>query len=320
MDLRPNWNQDVLIDLYRRYSRDLADVTAFDPLLPSLGRTYASEERRVLYLMTRFAAPDLIFEFSPKRGWSTLHMAAALERNGRGRMMSFELDPIYAAIARRALRRAGLAHRAEIVVGDVREELPRVYETLRRSASVRGIEFLFIDSDHGEEFARWYLETLLPLVRRGGIVHVHDIRAAPERLVGERAALTDPTGEEQALAQFLLARSTEYRWFSLAEAVRDPRYLAAVRPHGGGDLACPPDARWVFPSIERELEYQRNPSLWITKLTEAEGDRYPARRFTPIHRSIGAEVRYQVVSRIAFLYAPLRELKIQARRRAKHRR
>ena len=48
-------------------------------------------------------------------------MAAALERNGRGRLISFELDPIYAAIARRTLRRAGLAHRVEIVVGDVRE-------------------------------------------------------------------------------------------------------------------------------------------------------------------------------------------------------
>lgn len=309
----------MLIELYRRYHRDLVDVTAFDPLLPSLGRNYAREERRVLYLMTRFAAPELIFEFSPKRGWSTLHMAAALERNGRGRLISFELDPISAATAGRALRRAGLAHRAEIVVGDVREELPRVYETLRRSAGVDGLEFLFIDSDHGEEFARWYLETLWPCVRRDGIVHVHDVRAAPERLVGERAVLTDPSGEERALAEFLLARPSEYHWFSVAEAVRDPGYLAGVRPYGGGDLACPPEAAWAF-SRERELEYQRNPSLWVTKATEAEGDRLPARPFVPIHRGLGAEVRYRVLKRTAFLYAPLREVRIRERRRAKHRR
>src|SRR2546430_12528895 len=77
--------------------------------------------------MTRLIEPELSIEFSPKRGWTADQMAAALEDNHKGRIISFERDPIYAALTKRTVKTARLAHRVEVVVGDVREEFPRVY-------------------------------------------------------------------------------------------------------------------------------------------------------------------------------------------------
>ena len=166
---RAEWGQDLIVDLYGRYARDLARLSRFAAVGQRIGRTYAAEEGRLLYLMARHRAPELIVEFSPKRGWSTLHMAAALEDNGRGRILSFELEPVYAALTRRTLKAANLTHRAEVVVGDVREEFPKVYGDRDRWRRDGGLEFLFIDSDHSAPFADWYLANLFPIVGRSGV-------------------------------------------------------------------------------------------------------------------------------------------------------
>jgi predicted O-methyltransferase YrrM len=168
-----HWGRDVLTTLYRRYGHELVELDAVIAKVGDIGKSYASEESRVLYLMTRHIAPDVVFEFSPKRGWTTVHIAAALERNGKGRILSFELEPAYAWVARRTLRRAGLGHRARFFIGDVREQLPGVYERLRATGEIQGIQFLFIDSDHSGDFARWYLDNLFPLVQPNGVIHVH---------------------------------------------------------------------------------------------------------------------------------------------------
>src|SRR5206468_10651136 len=89
------WGKELVVELYTRYAPDVERLQRFDAFIPTIGKSYAGEERRLLYLMTRFIEPELIIEFSPKRGWTTLHMAAALEDNHKGRIISFELDPIY---------------------------------------------------------------------------------------------------------------------------------------------------------------------------------------------------------------------------------
>lgn len=311
------WGGQFAIQLYERYGPDLGDLQRLEPLVPAIGKSYTGEERRLLYLMTRFVQPEVIVEFSPKRGWSTAHMAAALERNGKGEIISFELDPNYAWAARRTLRRLGLGHRARFVVGDVREELPRVYEALQRSRGVTGLDFLFIDSDHGKPFARWYIDNLFPLVRRDGMIHVHDIQAAPERVVGGEAIFPEPTGEERLLARYLTERPHHYCWFSVSELVRDEGYLAAVRPFGGGRLAFPADPGRPLHPVERTLGFERNPTLWITRIGEQETTRYPGRPFVPLMTTLGERLGYTVRKRLAFVYAPLREQRILARRRAK---
>jgi predicted O-methyltransferase YrrM len=301
------WGRDLVVELYARYAPDLARLARFEALGERIGKSYAGEERRLLYLMTRHRAPELIVEFSPKRGWSTLHMAAALEDNGRGYILSFELEPVYAALTRRTLKEAGLAHRGEVVVGDVREEFPRVYGDRHRWRAELWLEFLFIDSDHSAPFADWYVGNVFPLVRQGGVIHVHDVEASPEIIAEGRTFHSDkPSGEEERLAAYLLARRECYRWFSVAALVRDASYLAAVRAHGGGEIALPSGRRRLHPN-EARIGFERNPSLWIERAALQEQTHYPGLPFDPIVRSPLGRLRYAVRKRIAPAYASIRE-------------
>lgn len=311
------WGRDLVAELYARYASDLARLARFAALRERLGKSYAGEEQRLLYLMTRHRAPELIVEFSPKRGRSTLHMAAALEDNGRGHILSFELEPVYAALTERTLKEAGLRHRAEVIVGDVREEFPKVYGDRDRWRSDPGLEFLFIDSDHSASFADWYLGNLFPLVRQSGVIHVHDIEAPPELIAEGRTFYSDnPCGEEERLAAYLLARREHYRWFSLAALVRDAGYLAAVRPHGG-DVALPSEPRRAHPT-EARIGFQRNPSLWIERVAPQEQTDYPRLPFDPIAGSPLKRLRYAVRKLIAPAYAPIREARRNRKLKQRH--
>ena len=309
------WASELAVALYARFADGIARLDRFDPLVATLGKSYAGEERRLLYLMVRHAAPELVFELSPKRGWSTLHIAAAMEDNGHGKVISFELDPVYGHLARATLRRAGLGHRGRVVVGDVREKLPRVYERLRRDGRLSGIGFLFIDSEHSAAFATWYIENLFPLVVRGGLIHVHDIEGAPERAVSGAATVHSPLGEERTLAEHLIARREAYRWWSVAEAVRDSGYLERVRPFGGGGLALS-SGRRPHP-VEAALGIERNPTLWIEKLGAQETADYPYRPFEPLRWPLRRKLRNVIRRGLAFVYVPLRERRREWRRRTR---
>src|SRR5437879_13738961 len=105
------WGRELMVELYKRYAPDVERLLRFDAFIPTIGKSYAGEERRLLYLMTRFIERELIIEVSPKRGWPTLHMAAALEQSHNGRIISFELDPIYAALTKRTDNAARRPHR-----------------------------------------------------------------------------------------------------------------------------------------------------------------------------------------------------------------
>ena len=312
------WGRDLVVELYARYASELARLGRFAALGERIGKSYAGEERRLLYLMTRHRTPEFIVEFSPKRGWSTLHMAAALEDNGRGYIFSFELEPVYAALTRLTLREAGLAHRAEVVVGDVREEFPKVYGDRDRWGADPGLEFLFIDSDHSALFADWYLGNLFPIVKQSGVIHVHDVEAPPEVIAEGRTFYSDkPSGEEERLAAYLLARRERHRWFSVAALVRDAGYLAAVRPHGGGEVALPSERRRAHPS-EAQIGFERNPSLWIERVAAPEQTRYPGLPFDAIARSPLERLRYAVRKRLAPAYAPIREVRRNRKLKRRH--
>jgi hypothetical protein len=221
---------------------------------------------------------------------------------------------VYAALTRRTLRGAGLAHRSEVVVGDVREEFPRRSHDRARWGSSPGLEFLFIDSDHGGPFAEWYLANLFPLVRQGGLIHVHDVEGSPELVAtGRTLYSSEPSGEEIALSRHMMARRDGYRWFSVADLVRDAGYLDAVRAFGGGDLLFTPGGARPHPS-EAHRGFQRNPSLWIEKTSAPATTAYPTVPFEPLRRTPVGSLRYALRKRLASVYAPFREWRRLRRR------
>jgi predicted O-methyltransferase YrrM len=294
----PAFDGELVAQLYARYGRDLASLLRFEPQIPALGYAVHKEARKVLYLMVRHVAPDIVVEISPKRGLSTLHIAAALEHNGRGHVRSFDID--YRSLRRAAenLRRNGLAHRVWWHYGDARIEVPR------QLAALEGLEFLFLDSDHGAEFARWYTRQLFPCVRRGGIIHIDDIMTDPRNFARRRDLFpVPPTGEEDEVVRFLLGHADRYAWFSLGDCVRRSEYVEAVRPFGGGDVAFHPAS---VPRIRRDfgdaVPTEWNPSLWVQKTGDQEATAVPASplaraRRDPLTRLIEVFRRRQLVGR-----------------------
>jgi predicted O-methyltransferase YrrM len=95
--------------VYRGYAENFLNVT------PAYGR--------FLYQSARARNATRIVEFGTSMGVSTIHLAAALQDMGGGRVIGTELEPGKAARARANLEAAGLAELVDIRVGDARETL-----------------------------------------------------------------------------------------------------------------------------------------------------------------------------------------------------
>jgi predicted O-methyltransferase YrrM len=134
-------------------------------------------EAELTYLRIRALRPEVVVELGSFRGWSTTWILRALRDNGAGSLISFDL----LTDAERFVP-AELAARWTLVPGDVRRHL---------AAMPTRIDYLFVDADHGADFARWYLTELLPRVHGG--VSVHDIyhRRDPSRDEGEAAVVLE---------------------------------------------------------------------------------------------------------------------------------
>jgi predicted O-methyltransferase YrrM len=302
----PAFDAELLPRLYARYACDLRSLGRFEPQMPALGYAMHKEARKVLYLMVRHFAPDVVVEISPKRGLSTLHIALALEHNGHGRVLSFEINYRSIRAAADNVRRNGLAHRVAFHYGDARAEAPR------QLAALDGIEFLFLDCDHGADFARWYTRGLFPCVRRGGIIHIDDIMTDPRNFARRRELFPmPPTGEEEEVVRFLHDHSDGYTCFSLADCVQRPAYLDAVRPFGGGDvdLEVGAVARRVRGALGVHTEW--NPSLWTQKTAAQEATAVPGPsrvgvRRDPARRLLEAFRRRRLSTMSGFARSPVR--------------
>jgi predicted O-methyltransferase YrrM len=100
--------------------------------VPMLGAHKAAR----LVELVREQRPELVVEVGTALGYSGLWIADTLRELGRGRLVTFELDPDRAAEAGRSFERAGVAGLVTQQVGDARELL----------AYVEGpIDLLFLD-------------------------------------------------------------------------------------------------------------------------------------------------------------------------------
>jgi len=97
------------VDFYRR---------AKDLWLP-----VSRETGVLLYQLARSTNARHIVEFGTSFGLSTLHLAAALRDNGRGRLIGSEFEPSKVARARQHLVEGGVADLVEIREGDALETL-----------------------------------------------------------------------------------------------------------------------------------------------------------------------------------------------------
>ena len=125
--------------------------------LPSIN--VSASEGQTLHVLARAIGAKRILEVGTLGGYSTIWLARALPEGGR--LVSLELDPHHADVARHNVARAGLANSVEIRVG-------RASESLAKMAGEGPFDLAFIDADKDGYVG--YLDQVVPLVRPGGLI------------------------------------------------------------------------------------------------------------------------------------------------------
>ncbi len=127
--------------------------------LPPIAVT--ASQGRFLNLLLRVHGARRVLELGTLGAYSTIWMGRALPAGGR--IVTLELDPAYAEVARENLRRAGLDEKVEIRVGPALDSLAEL-----RSGGVEPFDAAFIDADK-QRTPEYFLEAL-ELVRPGGLI------------------------------------------------------------------------------------------------------------------------------------------------------
>lgn len=121
---------------------------------------------KLLHLLARMNGARRILEVGTLGGYSTIWLARALPADGQ--LVSLELVPKHAEVARRNLAAAGLASRVEVRVGPARTSLDAMV------ANGEGpFDFAFIDADKAQNPS--YFERALALSRPGTAIVIDNV-------------------------------------------------------------------------------------------------------------------------------------------------
>jgi predicted O-methyltransferase YrrM len=116
---------------------------------------------KFLEFLVRVSGARRILEIGTLGGYSTIWLARALPEGGR--VVTLELDPHHAEVARANLNNAGVLDRVDLIVGPALDTL----QSLENTASAP-FDFIFIDAD--KESYSQYLQWALKLSHVGTII------------------------------------------------------------------------------------------------------------------------------------------------------
>lgn len=122
----------------------------------------SSAQGRMLQLFARMAGARRILEVGTLGGYSTIELTRALPADGS--LVTLELEPHHAAVARANIAAAGFADRVEVLVGPAAETLARLDGPF---------DFVFIDADKPSNVT--YLREALRLTRPGATIVVDNV-------------------------------------------------------------------------------------------------------------------------------------------------
>jgi predicted O-methyltransferase YrrM len=127
--------------------------------LPTIAVTPA--QGKMLSILVRAMRAKRVLEIGTLGGYSTIWLAVGLPAGGR--VLSLELDPTHAAVARKNLEHAGVAGHVEIKVGPAADALRKL-----ANDDAPPFDFVFIDAD--KTGYPDYLRLTLPLLRKGSMI------------------------------------------------------------------------------------------------------------------------------------------------------
>jgi len=135
---------------------------------------------KLLHLIARLIHARAVLEIGTLGAYSTIWLARALPKDGK--LISLEVDPHHAGVARQNIARAGLQSVAEVRLGAALDTLP----TLRAEGP---FDIFFIDADKANipEYFRWSID----LGHSGSVIIVDN--------VVRDGALADPDTKDEAV-------------------------------------------------------------------------------------------------------------------------
>jgi predicted O-methyltransferase YrrM len=155
---------------------------------------------KLLYMLARMQGARSILELGTLGGYSTIWLARALPPEGH--LLSLEVDPMRAELARANVSRAGLASVVEIRLGRAEDSLQQLVAESRPP-----FDLIFIDADKTgyAEYLKWSLQLSRPgtliiadnVVRKGAVAdpastddNVQGIRKFNQLLAAEKRVTT----------------------------------------------------------------------------------------------------------------------------------
>lgn len=163
---------------------DAALAASTDAGLPQIA--VAPNQGKLLQILVRLRNAKRILEIGTLGGYSTIWMARALPRGGR--LITLEVDPKHAEVARGNIAHAGLAPVVTIHVGPALETLPRL-----AAEGAGPFDLTFIDADKANipSYFEWAVKLASPraliivdnVIRDGAIV---DAKSEDPSVIGVR--------------------------------------------------------------------------------------------------------------------------------------
>ncbi|KAK9867702.1 hypothetical protein WJX84_000807 [Apatococcus fuscideae] len=153
-------------DLYSKFGSQLTDVKLRAASCSAKGQS-SDMELELSYLRIRDTQPNLVWEWSPNHGLSTIFILAALADNGHGQLVAFDKNENW--------------HDSEACIADLLEDRFRfihgdVHETFYDAEKEMGMpDYLFLDSWHSHLMGVWYVTEVLSKFTKHTYVSLHDV-------------------------------------------------------------------------------------------------------------------------------------------------
>lgn len=145
--------------------------------LPAISVT--APQGKFLHLLARIHGAKKILEVGTLGGYSTIWLARALPAGGT--LVTLEIDPKHADVARKNLQRAGVADRVELILGKASDTLARFV-----AEKYEPFDLIFIDADKPGN--PQYFQLAMQLSRPGSVIVVDNVI--------RKGAVADPANDD----------------------------------------------------------------------------------------------------------------------------
>lgn len=172
----------------------------------------SADEGNLLQLLVRMISARRVLEIGTLGGYSAIWMARGLPAGGR--LVTLEIEPEHAQVARMFAERAGLGDVIDVRLGAALDILPALTDE-------EPFDICFIDAD--KVAYPDYLDWALRLVRPGGLI-------LGDNAHREGRVLEDPPGDDatRAMQEFNRRMATDPRLHATIVPVRDGLGVALV--------------------------------------------------------------------------------------------